>query len=259
MHNEKEIADKLVQLATDKLPGITETVSGAVAAHTLQTYTNGISTYEADVQSKQDREKKYMVEQEAALAAAAPAAVATGGASSYKALLKDAVIFAVIGGILGCGMAACLIWLLHICNPKVYSARTLKAWTGVKVLGCAGTAGCKCPIDRRLRKLEGRADETQLAVTAAAVANYAKDGTLLICADADCPEAATKALAEKIPSAKICGSLTEDVAALEALPRCANVLLVVKCGKSLYRDVARQMQLVRDQDKELIGAVVLDG
>lgn len=258
-HNDSQVADQLMALAEQALPQITQQITEAVSAHTASTHIAASMVVDPELAELQQKEKKLLEDNRRALAEQTPIISTSEQYTSYKELLKSAVIFAVIGAVLGGFLTVCVIWLLHFSSTKVYSARTLKAWTGIKVLSTADTAKCKNPIDRWLRKLEGRADEKQLAVAWATVSNYASDLPLLVCADAGCPEAAMKALTDKLPSAQVCGSLTTDVAALENLPKCGNVLLVVTCGKTLYRDVAQQMQLIRDQGKDLIGCVVLGG
>ena len=257
-HNDSQIAEQLLALAEQALPDITRQITDEVSAHTLRSHASGSMVVDPELAELQQKEKKALADNQSALVGQTPI-ISSEQYTSYKELIKSAVIFAVIGAILGGFLSVCVIWVLHIASTKVYSARTLKAWTGIKVLGTAAACSRKNPIDRWLRKLEARADEKQLAVACATVSNYATELPMLVCADAGCPESAIKALTDKLSCAQVCGSLTADVTALEKLPKCGNVLLVVTCGKTLYRDIVQQMQLIRDQDKELIGCVVLDG
>ncbi len=174
--------------------------------------------------------------------------------------IKKSVIFAVIGAVLGAGVVVCLIWVRHIAGGNVYSARTLNAWTGVRVLGCIAAVQYKNPIDRWLRKLEERAQAQQLPVTVANLRNYcAGEQSLLICADDSSNKEVLEALSNTGVQTWVCGSLSKDVSALEKLPQCSAVLLVVSCGSSKYTDVAKQMAVVKDHKKNLIGCVLLGG
>lgn len=180
-----------------------------------------------------------------------------------SASIRKAVIFAILGGILGAGLIACAAWFTHIAGGKVYSARTLVNKTGIKVLGCVPARDCKNPVDRWLKKLEGRClSADQLSVTAAAVRNYCKDAkSLLIVGDSDPAdqELIAKALQESGIQVRIGGSLLRNAPAHEALWECDAVVLAEKCGTSRYNNVLQTMACICDQDKPLIGCILLEG
>lgn len=254
-HYDSQIADDVLEQLMTVLPQAIEELT-AQTPHTVTTYTFGQVTMDEEL-------AKAQIATRESLAASQETGISLPGENagvSTGAILKSGVIFAVIGGILGAFLSVCFIWVAHFSGTKVYSARTLAAWTGVKILACAPAKARRCIIDRYLRKLERRADDAMLPVAAATVRNYQKSGqTLLICADAACPQAALDALKGNAPDVLLHGALTQDVAALEALPTCGSVLLVALCGKTHYSDISRQIQLVRDQNKELLGCIVLDG
>ena len=182
------------------------------------------------------------------------------------AIVKKAVIFAVIGGILGVFLAVCAIWVAHITGSRVYSARVLVSKTGVKVLGCIGVSGKGCAIDRYLRKAEGRsiadpaAQAELLAVNTANLCGNIR--SLLVTGSAgEDRSILTAALAQAMPGVKITdnGSLLCCVEAVKALKDTDAVLMVEQCGISRYSDAALTAAAIRDHKKELIGCVVLDG
>ena len=84
---------------------------------------------------------------------------------------KKIVIFAVLGAFLGVAMVVGLAGFRHIAGGVVYSGRTLRNCTGVKLLGCLMLKRPKSKVDRWLRKLEGRCVTDQTAVVAATVKN----------------------------------------------------------------------------------------
>lgn len=175
--------------------------------------------------------------------------------------VKKIVIFAVLGAVLGAGIICCAAWFSHIANGKIYSARTLWNYTGLKVLGCIPDSSKKCAS--WLRKLEGRCvSGDSSAVVAANVRNYCKDtaSLLVIC---DCDEEASSTVTSLLQNTGMhftaCGSLLTDTAALDALPTCDAVLLIEMCGSSRYTNVLQMSKLIADQGKQLVGCVLVGG
>lgn len=259
-HKEEQTAVEILACLMQTLPEITEHVQQTVADHNVTCHTFSAVQLDTGIQELQKEALTYLEtleEEYAQKKAATPPAVQT---VSKKEILKDGILFAVIGGVLGVCLVAGLVWVGHFSSVKVYSARTLTAWTGVKVLCRVPGKLSKCAVDRWLRRLEGRAGEETLPVAAATIRNYCTPGqTLLVCADSACPEDVMSALCANAPDIRLCGGLTEDVTALDAVSQCEKVLLAVCCGKTKYSDVAQQAQLIRDLKKELVGCVVIDG
>lgn len=253
-HSDVKKAEQIVTYILDSLPATGEELKTTVANHTTNTITSSGVRADLALLERQTKALKTLDDMRMALNKLPAAEIST--TFSLKTLLINCIIGAVLGGFLAVGV----ILVAHFCSTKVYSARTLTAWTGIKVLGCAEGTQPKGKIDRWLRKLEGRANEAALPVTASIAANYAaQTADFMICTDPACPETVQKALAQKIPSAKLCGTFMEDISAVEALPGCGAVLLVAVCGKTRYSDISRQIQLICDQDKPLVGCIVIDG
>lgn len=257
-HNDQTTAEKLLELIAQQIPAITKELTDSGAAHTLVSSQTVFQKLDTELQELQEAQGKYLDMLKEKLGKN-PVVVAGGQAASVTAALKSGIIFAILGGIVGAFLMVCLFWAMHIFGNKVYSARTLTAWTGLKVLACVAVSERKNPIDRWLRKLEGRQDTGKLAIAAANVRNYnARETNLLISADSAAPEELVAVFATGSQT-QVCGLLTEDVVALEALPGCTGVLLVLQCGKSRYHDILRQLQMIEDQGKNLLGCVLLDG
>ena len=259
-HKEEQTAAEILACLMQTLPEITEHVQQTVADHNVTSHTFSTVQLDTDILDLQKEELTYLetLKNEYAQKKATTPPVVQN--MSKKEILKGGILFAVVGGVLGVCLVAGLVWVGHFSSVKVYSARTLTAWTGVKVLCRVPGKQSKCTIDRWLRKLEGRAGEEKLPVAAATIRNYSIPGqTLLVCADSGCPEDVMSALCANTPDIRLCGGLTEDVTALDAISQCEKVLLAVCCGKTKYSDVAQQAQLIRDLKKELVGCVVIDG
>lgn len=174
---------------------------------------------------------------------------------------KKIVIFAVLGAILGVMLVVGIACFRHVAGGVVYSGRTLKNCTGVKLLGCMMLKRPKSKVDRWLRKLEGRCLTDETAVVAVTVKNYCgKDQKLLLAGSC---EQANQKVAQLLNKAAIsveaCGSLLSSAQTLEALPQCDAVLLVERCGSSKYQDVLLALERIEDQNKPVIGCVLLDG
>lgn len=188
-------------------------------------------------------------------------------AQGLKDVVKAAVIFAVIGGVLGVFLGVCVAWASHIFGGKVYSARTLYNRTGLKVLGCVAETGSKDAVIRFLRRMEGRSvmdTQQQSRLVAACVKGACRDAKKLLVTgslDASAGEGVVQALTQAMPNVQIvsCGSLLRDVAAVEALEECDQVLLIEKCQKSVCMDIEEQCRIVTDNGVKLAGCVLLDG
>lgn len=174
---------------------------------------------------------------------------------------KKIVIFAVVGAILGMALVVAFAAFRHIAGGVIYSGRTLKNCTGIKLLGCLMWNAPKSKVDGWLRRLEGRCLSDETAVVAATVKNYCLKGQKLLLAGT-CDEA-NKKVAQVLKKADIsvdaCGSLLASTEALEALHQCDAVLLVECCGVSKYQDVLLTLERIEDQNKPVIGCILLDG
>ena len=198
-----------------------------------------------------------------ALAAAQQELAALPGSSISGSLsVKKPILFAAIGAFLGAFLVVGIAWIAYISGGKVYSARTLRNATGLRVLGCLPDKVRKNAVDRWLRKLEGRcADPEHLAVVAATVRNCCPGEKLLLTgsSSSDKLETIAQALQELGLKPSVYGSLLTDAEALTALPGCDAVLLVESCAATRYIPVLEPQERIADQNKPLLGCVLLEG
>ena len=266
---DQEGAEKLLNLLLQQLTQIQTDISQTVQTHELriiQQYVRKVSdTSLMDMQTRQEQTLMDLYDSidvaEGKLEALVPPQVQPVGMGS---VVKATVLFAIVGGVLGVSLAILTAWIGHICSSKVYSARTLRSRTNVKVLGCVNTAGEQDSITAKLRALEGRSlsDSAQQAqLIAANVRNLCHEGKHLLVAGSANGAAVTDALRQAMPGMQIteCGSLLHNIAAVEALGKCDNVLLVEKCGVSRYADIDQTLSMIADNRKKLLGCVLLDG
>lgn len=177
-------------------------------------------------------------------------------ASDAKA--TSPIVMAMLGAILGIILVGGWAVLCHLTTDKVYSGRVLENRTGIRILGAVPAAG----KHRFLRKLEGRATEPAMDVIAMNILNYCGEHKKLLCLGSwsqDRKEELDAALKELgiIPS--FAGSPLTDKDALKQLPSHEAVVLLGICGESRYTNTEKEMQLVADQNKALLGCVLCGG
>ena len=170
------------------------------------------------------------------------------------------LLFAVVGGILGALLVAAAVCVMHVASAKVYSARTLKDRTGVRILGRICGKQRKS-VDRWLRKLEGRAMGTDPDGIVVNIANRCAEYKQLL-VFGSCDEAKLRPLTEALTNAGIqctlCAEAAGSAQALKALPNCDAAVLVETCGESTYDDVIWTVETVNEYGKPLLGCVLLD-
>ncbi len=179
-------------------------------------------------------------------------------------VLKSTVIFGIIGFVLGAFVVVAVIFVNHIASNKVYSARTLSNRTHVKILGAMNTIEKMDSITRALRRLDNRSlveGEQQAKLIAANIQNLCADAKHLLITGSAESAVLSDALKQAMPNVQIdlCGSLLRDVSAVHALSNCDRVLLVEKCGVSHYSDILQTMSVIADNEKTLLGCVLLNG
>ena len=172
------------------------------------------------------------------------------------------ILYAVIGAVLGIFVICAWSCIGHIGSKKVYSERTLKNHTGIKVIGRAPSTDHHSKAGLWLRKLEGRTTTTRsIDVVAANIRNQnIGAGGLLVIGAA--PKTDREALQTALTNAAVTftdgGDLLTEPTAFDHLATCSAVLLIEKCNHSTYEDIDRVMELVADQNKPIIGCVLLD-
>lgn len=256
-----EGAQELLDIFLKEFQQAPKQVTQTVGAHDCNIVVSGINEHiDQSLVTTQNTAKNRLHDLDTQMSTLQDSLVALQAPTSASVSKKRVIIIAVIGAILGACLVAGIAWLTYVAGGKVYSARTLRNATGLKVLGCL--AGKEYPnrIDRWLRKLEGRSMDTQrLDVIAATVRNCCPGEKLLITGNAPQQEALAQQLQKLGLQPCVCGNLPDSTQALEALPSCDAVLLVESCGVSRYADILQTMERVADQNKPVIGCVLLEG
>ncbi len=243
-------------------------VEKTVAEHTTSVVESSVvTTIDASVADQQQKSKDRVTALENALADAESALAAVsapnaGTSVSVKSVIKKAVIFAVLGAVLGVFVTVCVIWVMHIASDKVYGVRNLTNRTGVKVIGAVEEKTVK-GLDSWLKKLEGRditPADTRLTTLAVDIRCRLGDGKYLLVTGSGDTQALVEALSHHLPGVQVeCGNILESAAALESLKACDAVVLAEACGSSCYSVVERQVRVIADYNKQLLGCVLIGG
>lgn len=254
----KKIADAFLEV----LPGYTETVSQQIEPHTIKIIPFEMgprvdsSLYETQTLAFQRYSslKNTLVSTETELKKFLP--------TELTAVKFSPALMAAIGAFLGVALTACAAWVVHIGSDKVYSAKVLANRTGIRILGCIAGDKKRDRITRWLRKLEGRSGCDNADAIIANIRNHCRDGKKLLILGEYAPNLLvpmTQQLEKTGICCTACADLQTDPKALEALPECDAVLLAATCQMSLYSRIEWTMQTIADQDKPLVGCLLIDG
>lgn len=182
-------------------------------------------------------------------------------------IVKNTVIFAVLGGILGVMFVVLTAWIKHIFGRNVFSGRALSSRTGIKVFGGIKAGKRRCTVDAWLRAVEGRndlpADKQRAMLACSIAASMGNEGVLQISGHCSAEEHTAFAEVLRRTDAKItvcdAGNLLQDVSARQALNEADAVLLIEQCEVSTYEGVQRQIDVIAEHGKKLLGCVLIDG
>lgn len=189
--------------------------------------------------------------------------------TSTVAAVKSGVKYAVLGGVLGAFMVVFFVCVIFLMSDKLYSAKELKSRYRVKILGTLPVSSKKqFVVDAWLRKMEGRAGSgkdasVEYGLIAANISNYAGNvKSLMVAGTADMKliSQVVSGLESRLAGVKIItgGNVLRDEQALRQLPECDGVVLVEQCRRSLYSDVALEIEKAKDLEKAVVGCVVFE-
>lgn len=255
-----EGAEQIAQAIVAYLEQIHPQVEQLVKSHdlTVLTHNTGIQS-DISLTDKQIAAKQQLADMQANRSAVQ----AELSALANPLTAQDPIRFSIIGAVIGAFATVCIACVYHMVSGKVYSDRVLQNRTGIKILATMPSTSKKHPVDKWLCSLENRATSSdQINIAARAILNYCSSCKLLMIAGDSDPksrEPLVAALAELGVTLCDCGSLNTSEKALEKLPQCDAVLLVEQCGKTKYKDVSKSILRVTDQNKQLLGCVLLDG
>lgn len=268
----QEQASQVLDVMVRTLTGAYAQVEKTVVAHTPRLLDNTVrACVDAKLAETQKTETTRLNElltnltdaEAKSAALAAPVAVTV----SFGSVLKQAVVFAVLGFVAGAFVTVCVIWVMHIAGKSAYSARSVEGRTGVKIIGCVAHTEITNRVDRWLYTREGRCTAEpaqQTALLATDIRCRVPDAKLLLVTGSGSKEdreSVVQALQQTMPNAKVVdqGNILSSAQALEALTGADTVVLVEKCHSANYGDICREKEIICDYNKQLVGCVLLDG
>lgn len=260
----KEGAETILSMLKTEVENASTEVSKTLGKHTYSYVASVDERIDLSIIDKQEQAIKRLDTLRAALTTAQQQHDSLPSPSfGVTASVKKVTVFAILGAFLGATLVAGCACVLHILNNKVYSARVLKNRTDLRILGCVPAMGKRNPIDKWLRKLEGRSlGENCLAVATGTVKNYCADAQNVLIVG-DCAQTDMEPIAEALKKLQVnvtlAGSLLRDPGAPEKLPACDCVLLIEKCGCSSYANILLTAERIADQNKPLLGCVLVEG
>ena len=154
-------------------------------------------------------------------------------------------------------------------SDKLYSAKELKYRFRVKILGTLPVTGSKKTgkIDAWLDQMEGRAvnkDEShEYSLIAANICNYMEEAKSLLVVGSAKEENISRVaseLTDRLSDMKVVfgGNLLNDEEGLKKLPECDGIVLVERCGESLYSAIELEIEKAHDLQKKVVGCVVFE-
>lgn len=252
-----QTAQKLNDAVVSFLQSKQDQVAQQITEHTMSVITTvADSPVDSDLAKQQDEAVSRLTTlQNAMKEASANLTAARNAASDAKA--TSPVVMAVVGFALGVLLVGIWAVVCHLASDKVYSGRVLENRTGIRILG--GLPGSN--KQKWLKKLEGRVTQPSVDVIAMNIRNYC-EGDSVLCLGQWSEDQKT-ALGDGLKAVGITatfeGSLLESANALQALKDAQAVVLLGVCGQTRYANTQKEMVLVADQSKALLGCVLLGG
>ncbi len=251
-----EAAQKLAEAVVQQLEGAQDAVEDRITAHEISIVSTpstepvdlDVAKAQADAATRLANLQLSFTESQTALK------TIQNYASDAKT--TSPLIMAILGAFVGVFLVAAWAVVRHLGSNKIYSGRVLENRVELRVLGALPAKSS--PI----HKLEGRAAEPLYDVLAMNIRNYcgAEKNILLLGAISDTHK---NALSEELKALGIAatfdGSPLTCASALKQLRESSAVILIYTCGKSLYMQAEKEVCMVTDQEKALLGCILIDG
>ena len=253
-----ETAQKLADAVVAQVEGAKESVAARITTHELSVIaTPSTSPVDLDVAKAQSDAADRLTKLRTSLSGTQ---TELANVQNYAADSQATSPFfmAALGAFLGMFLVVCWAVVCHLGSNKIYSGRVLENRVDVRILG-ALPSKAKAPI---AHKLEGRAVTPLYDVLAMNIRNYCdQEQEILLLGDISDvhKDALTGALKELNITATFDGSLLSSASALKQLRDSSAVVLLYTCGLSFYSQAEKEVAMVNDQNKNLLGCILIDG
>lgn len=191
---------------------------------------------------------------------------------SKRSVLKSAIKYAVLGGVLGAFMVVFFLCVAFLMSDKLVNEKELKRRYGIMVLGVFRKKNKNRAfvfVDKWLDKLEGTSaremeDEKTFEVAAANAINYmeqdsVKNVILVGTVESVRLEQVCAGLAPMLGTAilTVGGNLGQDALAIKKAAACDAVIIVEQRDSSLFGGIEQELEVVRSLGKKVVGCIVL--
>jgi len=180
---------------------------------------------------------------------------------------KSFVKYFLVGGVITGFLLVCYFAAIALFSGKVFSARNSGLTGEIPLLGIIKFGEGKLDwVTRCVYKLEGRLtknDEENNRYIAVNLQNScAEDKNILLCSDAGAAysEAASEAVGKFIPDIRllVVGNLMKEANAIQLLPECDAVVVVVADAESKANTLRNMQELVSRCGKKVIGYIFVE-
>lgn len=189
-------------------------------------------------------------------------------ALSKSSILKEGIKYCILGWIAGAFLTAFGICIVYIMNGKLITDNDFKNRFGLKLLGSFTDIRKRkafSGIDDWLDQLEGKEnipDESVYNLIAVNISNFTdKDRSLFFTGtiEKDALKNLGMKLQEMLPERKVGfgADMTRNVLTLQRIPEYDEIILVEVRGKSKYREIEKEVEMVLNMKKNLMGCIVL--
>ena len=178
--------------------------------------------------------------------------------TAASAVLKGGIKYALIGGVLGAFIVIFFVCVIFVMSDKLYSAKELKYRFRVKILGTLPVTGSK-----KTGKIDAWLESHEYSLIAANICNYMEEAKSLLVVGSAKEENISRVaseLTDRLSDMKVVfgGNLLNDEEGLKKLPECDGIVLVERCGESLYSAIELEIEKAHDLQKKVVGCVVFE-
>ena len=180
---------------------------------------------------------------------------------SLKSMLKPAIKIGAIGFCLGAFLILVLVILKYIFGKKFTSqAQFFGMFTDIRKIGVLNPSGKRSKydiaLDIRSENDSGMSAENNRKMICANYNNLTKDKKILITGTGD-----RKATEEAVKAIGLKGDYKHDIFGnpdiLNSVPDYDGVVIIEQRGRSLFKNVSNEVQLIRNGGAEVIGAIII--
>jgi len=269
-HSDKAIAQMIMTALQEKLNSVQTHLNATVAEHTLTQMTNTCGLYVDDslkANQQATRDELLSYQDELILLKQELHDLKEVGSPDTPNALAAFIKWCIVGCLASGALAAAFLFFKVVFVNCVLVPDDLVSRYNIPVLGSVMHEGKKRDfISLWLRRLEGRLEknsEENIQFLAVNLQNHLGDvRKILVCGDASAEENGllSAPLSKYLPDVHFAsaGSLLREVSALKKLAECDAVLLTVIGDASCNKDIAKELNLIRECGKSAVGFVFMD-